>query len=102
MARELSGKLGESALVGGHAHSEGREVRELVRETNRATVDEDEVASLAANLIHLEDTLAGHGDLELVNEVLAKAKRPAHADLATLEAYSLTRPLILEREDVTL
>merc|ERR1712057_141951 len=59
-----------------------REVVELVGKTHRATVDEHEVTTLARDLVHLKDTTAHHGLLELVHEVLAETQRPAHAHLA--------------------
>merc|ERR1712188_219280 len=65
LASQASGQLGQSCLVGAHAHSKTLEVVELVGETHSVAVHEDEVASLAIDLVDLEDTLLHHGLLEL-------------------------------------
>merc|ERR1711981_1188205 len=77
LAREGSSELSEGSLVVAHAHGEGLEVVELVGETHGTAVEEHEVTGVVGHLIHLEDTLAEHGLLELKEEVLAQAHRPA-------------------------
>merc|ERR1712216_866194 len=78
---QLGGEGGQGGLVGGHADSQGSKVVELVGQTNGATVHVHEVAGLAWPLVDLKDTLAHHGHLEAVHEVLAEAHRPTVANL---------------------
>merc|ERR1719440_226248 len=70
---DLGSELGEGRLVQVHAARKAGEVGELVGQTNGATVHVHVVTRMAVDLVDLEDTLASHGDLELVEEVLAEA-----------------------------
>merc|ERR1719424_261746 len=76
VSRKLGGDLGKGRLVGAHLDSKLLEVGELVGETDGVTVNEHEVAGLVTDLVDLEDTLGGHGSLELVNKVLSEAEWP--------------------------
>merc|ERR1719502_2042392 len=114
LAREGSSQLGQSLLVGGHAHSEGLEVVQLVGQTNSMTVEEDEVARLLANLVHLKHTLLEHGLLELHEEVLAETHGPSptHSigvagvlvhetiDLRDLALHNLAVLVLLQHRDL--
>merc|ERR1719502_1160296 len=114
LAREGSSQLGQSLLVSGHAHSEGLEVVQLVGQTNSMTVEEDEVARLLANLVHLKHTLLEHGLLELHEEVLAETHgpTPTHSigvagvlvhetiDLRDLALHNLAVLVLLQHRDL--
>merc|ERR1711871_1459331 len=95
LASQASGQLGQSCLVGAHAHSKTLEVVKLVGETHSVAIHEDEVASLAIDLVDLGDTLLHHGLLELLEQVLAQAHWPAlantvaHVDVLVHEAIDL-------------
>merc|ERR1711934_626825 len=80
----------------GHAHGEGLEVVQLVGQTNSVTVEEDEVARLLADLVHLKHTLLEHGLLQLREEVFAETHGPSPRTALVLPVYSFTRPLILD------
>merc|ERR1711988_2022623 len=82
---ELASHLGKGGLVASHADSQTLEVRELRGKTDRVSIDEHEVASLASHTVHFEDTTLLH--VGLIDQPVDLGNRVLHSDLFSREDH---------------